>query len=319
MLYISGIISTETAARAGCVVCGMLLAAVIVWAVWERQKRERQVECLCEYLVRVQDGGRLPELSGCMEGNMGVLESEIYKLVVQLRNQSEDDMRQKKYLADMLSDISHQIKTPLTSITIMTDLIKDEQMSGAQRAVFVDNIDSQISRMMWLVRNLLTLSRLEADVLKLNREHVSVRELLIHACAPFELVAGEKGVTLELEADERMEMICDFHWTMEAVSNIVKNCIEHTPSGGKVMVSARQNNFAVSVCVADNGEGIAEKDLAHIFERFYKGSGAKTDSVGIGLALSRQIIMRQNGVIRVESSPGNGTVFYIRMYSDVSI
>ncbi len=287
-------------------------------SVWKGRRRERQIEQLYTYLMRIQDSLELPNPAGCQEGSLGILESEIYKLVVYLKEQSRTDTKQKEYLAKMLSDISHQIKTPLTSITILTDLLKNAELSKEQQADFVEKIDTQISRVSWLVRNLLTLSQLEADVLKLKRETVNVRVLLEKACTPFEIIAEVRKIELVLHADTSIKMVCDMHWTAEALSNIIKNCIEHTPAGGSVTMRAQQNNFASVIQIADTGEGISKEDLAHIFDRFYKGShtkaDTKTDSIGIGLALSRQIIMQQNGIIHVESEPGQGSVFTIKFY-----
>lgn len=247
------------------------------------------------------------------------MQSEIYKLVVLLSEQSSTAIRHKEYLARMLSDISHQIKTPLTSITIMTELLENPELSEEKRMEFIEKIDWQVNRITWLIKNLLTLSQLEADMLKLKKEEVTVKELLHKACQPFELMAEIKNIALTVAANEEMKLICDSHWTVEAVSNIVKNCVEHTPPGGSVVVSADQNNFATNIQIADDGEGISRERLSHIFERFYKGDNSSANSVGIGLAMSKQIIMQQNGTIRVTSEVGKGTTFLIKMYSEVEI
>lgn len=298
------------------VVCAGLLLLVSAFA---RHRRERELKEITAYLMHLQDGLRLPELRRCREGQLAVLESEIYKLVVQITRESDRAGREKEYLAGMLSDISHQIKTPLSSITIMTDLLRSGEISGEKREEFTDKIDSQVRRITWLIRNLLTLSQLDADMLKLKREMVSVKKLLEEACQPFEIMAELKEVMLTTAAPEDMRMVCDERWTGEAVSNIVKNCLEHTPAGGKVQVWAAQNNFSTTIVVKDNGEGISAENLPHIFERFYKGAGAQKDSVGIGLAMSKQIILRQNGTVNVESEEGKGSCFRIKLYSDVVI
>lgn len=241
-------------------------------------------------------------------------ESEIYKLVVLLKEQSGHATRQNVYLADMLSDISHQIKTPLTSITIMTELLENPDLPAEKREEFISKINQQVERITWLIKNLLTLSQLEADVLKLKKEKISVNALIRKACQPFEVMAEVKGVNLVIQTTEEMNCSCDIHWTVEAVSNIIKNCIEHTPAGGKVIIFAEQNNFATNIQISDNGEGIAKEHLPHIFERFYKGANTSSNSVGIGLAMSKQIIMRQNGTVSVTSEKGAGTTFQIKMY-----
>ena len=219
----------------------------------------------------------------------------------------------------MLSDISHQIKTPLTSITIMTDLLKSPNLDEEKRVEFTDKIDSQVSRITWLIRNLLTLSQLDANMLKLKKQDVPVRELIQKACQPFEILAELKEVELSVSADGNIRLICDAHWTAEAISNIVKNCIEHTQPGGEVCVTVSQNNLATDIFIRDNGEGIAKEHLPYIFDRFYKAGNQSNDSVGIGLAMSRQMIMLQNGTISVSSEEEAGTEFHIKMYSEVVI
>lgn len=205
------------------------------------------------------------------------------------------------------------------SVTIMTDLLKNPELSEEKREEFTDKIDSQVNRITWLIRNLLTLSQLDADMLRLKKDEVSVQELLRRACQPFEILAELKGVELRILAGEDMRMVCDERWTEESISNIVKNCIEHTFSGGKVEITADQSNFSTNIRIKDNGEGIAREHLPHIFERFYKVGSHSEDSMGIGLAMSKQIIMKQNGTVSVKSEAGKGTEFHIKMYSEVVI
>ena len=282
-------------------------------------RREKQLEELILYLMKLQDHPEIPELPKYSEGQIGVLQSEIYKLVIQNREQSAGAVREKEYLAQMLSDISHQIKTPLTSITIMTDLLKSPNLDEEKRVEFTDKIDSQVSRITWLIRNLLTLSQLDANMLKLKKQDVPVRELIQKACQPFEILAELKEVELSVSADGNIRLICDAHWTAEAISNIVKNCIEHTQPGGEVCVTVSQNNLATDIFIRDNGEGIAKEHLPYIFDRFYKAGNQSNDSVGIWLAMSRQMIMLQNGTISVSSEEEAGTEFHIKMYSEVVI
>lgn len=316
-------------AAAGCFVsgspkitCALLaacVAALFSVTVFFRYKRERELREVTLYLMQLQDGLCLPELKRCREGQLAILESEIYKLVVQISRASDRASKEKEYLAGMLSDISHQVKTPLSSITIMTELLRSGEFGEEKREEFIDKIDLQVRRITWLIRNLLTLSQLDADMLKLKQETVSVKKLLEEASQPFEIMAELKEVMLTVDAPGDMLLICDERWTGEAVSNIIKNCLEHTPAGGRVQIQAVQNNFATTIIVKDNGVGIPAEDLPHIFERFYKGQGAQKDSAGIGLAMSKQIILRQNGTVNVESREGEGSCFRMKLYSDVVI
>lgn len=294
-------------------------AALCFFSIRARYRREKKLEELILYLMKLQDNLELPEMTKYSEGQLGVLQSELYKLVVQNQEKSAGALKEKEYLAQMLSDISHQIKTPLTSITIMTDLLKNPNLDEEKRAEFIDKIDSQVNRITWLIRNLLTLSQMDANMLKLKKQDVPLRELLLKSCQPFEILAELKEVELSVEADGDIRLICDEHWTAEAVSNIVKNCIEHTQPGGKVWVFANQNNLATNIVIRDNGEGIAREHLPYIFDRFYKAGNQSGDSVGIGLAMSRQMILLQNGTVSVSSEEGVGTEFHIKMYSEVVI
>ena len=260
------------------------------------KKKEDKLGNLIVYLMRVQDNLSLPSIDSMSEGQLGILESEIYKLVTLLKEKYSGEKKQKAYMVDMLSDISHQIKTPMTAITLMTDLLKAPDLSEEKRLDYVAKIDQQTKRITWLIRNLLTLSQLEADM------------------ETFEIIAEVKDIELSLDCPNEVCVTCDRAWTTEAISNIVKNCIEHTPSGGKVTIRVQQNNLATEITIKDTGEGIKKEHLPYIFKRFYKAPGSSNSSVGIGLSMSKQIIMRQNGNISVESEPDAGATFIIKLY-----
>ena len=299
------------------VMCGILvlvlLANLIVILGYQR-KRERQIDELILYLMRVQDDLELPAIESMNEGRLGILQSEIYKLVVQLKEQYSDEQKQKKYMVDMLSDISHQIKTPMTAITLMTELLSAPELPDEKRMDYVEKIHQQTNRITWLVRNLLTLSQLEADMLELKKEEQNLQEMLGAVTDTFEIMAEVKGIELSVDCPKEAYISCDKQWTREAISNIVKNCIEHTKEGGSVRISAVQNNMVTEITIADTGEGIPKEHLPNIFKRFYKAPGSSNSSVGIGLSMSKQIIMRQNGSINVESEVGVGSKFIIKIY-----
>ncbi len=299
------------------IMCGLLgLALLLNLAISfiSQKQRERKIDELILYLMKVQDNLELPAMDSMNEGRFGILQSEIYKLVVQLKEQYSDEQKQKKYMVDMLSDISHQIKTPMTAITLMTELLSAPELSDEKRMDYVEKINQQTNRITWLVRNLLTLSQLEADMLELKKEEQNLQEMLGSVVDTFEIMAEVKEIGLSLNCPEEISVICDKQWTREAISNIVKNCIEHTEEGGMVRISAMQNNIATEIIIEDTGEGIPKEHLPNIFKRFYKAPGSSNSSVGIGLSMSKQIIMRQNGTINVESEVGVGSKFIIKMY-----
>lgn len=297
-----------------CAVLG--IALVLTWLIFViyQKRRERKIEELTHYLMKVQDQMELPAFTSMSEGSLGILQSEIYKLIVQLKEQYSGEQKQKTYMVDMLSDISHQIKTPMTAISLMTDLLSVPELSDEKRLDYVEKINQQTSRITWLVRNLLTLSQLEADMLELKKEEISLKEMLDLIVDTFEIMAEVKGVVLSMECPKEVFVGCDKQWTREAISNIVKNCIEHTQEGGSVHIAVQQNNLATEILIQDTGEGIPKEHLPNIFKRFYKAPGASNSSVGIGLSMSKQIIMRQNGTITVESEVGVGSKFIIKLY-----
>ncbi len=297
-----------------CAILGVALLITLIFSIIYHKKRERKIEELIRYLMKVQDHMELPVFTSMSEGSLGILHSEIYKLVVQLQEQYSGEQKQKEYMVDMLSDISHQIKTPMTAISLMTDLLATPELSDEKRLDYVEKINQQTNRITWLVRNLLTLSQLEADMLELKKEEILLKDMLDNIMDTFEIMAEVKSVELSMECPKEVLINCDKQWTREAISNIVKNCIEHTKEGGSVHIAVQQNNLATEILIEDTGEGIPREYLPNIFKRFYKAPGSSSSSVGIGLSMSKQIIMRQNGTINVESEVGVGSKFLVKLY-----
>ena len=297
-----------------CVVLAVSLLVVIGISLWQHQRMQKEVDKLIRYLSKVQDHMELPAMEEMKEGNLSILQSEIYKVVALLGQSYSIERSRKKYMADMLSDISHQIKTPLTAISVMTELLEGPGLEDEKRLEYVRRIDKQVSKITWLIRNLLILSRLEANVITLKKEAVDAKEMIDQIRDTFEIMAEVKQVELDLASDPAIQLQCDRRWTIEALSNIVKNCIEHTGPEGFVKVRIRQDNIATHIDITDNGEGIGEEHLEHIFERLYKAGNSHTDSIGIGLAMARQILMKQEGTISVCSEVEKGTHFHVKLY-----
>lgn len=276
--------------------------------------RYRKMSQLTEYLVRIQNGETL-DIRDNTEGELSILKNEIYKLSLKLNTQAELLLKDKTYLADSLSDISHQMKTPLTSMLMMVDFLEDEELSPEKRKEFIGNLTIGLERMDWLVQALLKLSKLDANAVVFKTEAVEVHTVLSRSVKPLRVPMEVKGVTLSMEqVPSSFYIKGDMKWLSEAFTNIIKNCMEHTAAGGKITIRSEQNNFYTKIMIEDTGVGIDKEDLPHIFERFYKGKNSGSDSVGIGLALAKQIIIRQNGTIEVSSIVGEGTRFEIRIY-----
>lgn len=297
-----------------CVILGLFAAALLIENIISQLRLERRLNTLIEYITKVQDDLSLAAPECSSEGLTGILQSEIYKVVALLREQYSGEKKQKEYMADMLSDISHQIKTPLTAIQLMTELLEQPGLEEEKRLQYAERIDSQVARITWLIKNLLALSQLEAGMLKMKMQPVKLDALMRDIESSLEIMAELKGVSLVFGIPE-ISLEADSHWLREALMNIIKNCIEHTAEGGRVEVTALQNNIYTQITIKDNGSGISEKDLPHIFERFYKAENASVQSVGIGLALAKQIINGHSGLIDVESVKGVGTSFTVKIYS----
>ena len=296
-----------------------LLLALAVWTCWIRLRRKRQMNELIRFLTKAQDTAALPEMEKIAEGQMGILQSEIYKVVTILKGEYSVEYRQKKYISDMMADISHQFKTPLQAISLMSELLMQQDVAEEDRLEYAAKIEQETGRMTWLIRSLLTLSQMEAGVLTLKKELTALGALLQEVTASLKIMAEAAEVELQLELPEQdkpaeLMVQADARWLTEAVSNLVKNAVEHTPAGGWVKVSAGQNNLVTLIRVEDNGTGIQPKDLPHIFERFYRAGGESAGSIGIGLAIAKQVVQLHDGTIEVQSEAGQGTVFIIKLY-----
>jgi len=296
------------------IILALCIVVLLELDIYEKRKLEKQIKELTDYITKVQDYASLPEMAESTEGSIGILQSEIYKVVTILREEYSSEHKQKKYMSDMMSDISHQFKTPLTAISLMTELLMEPEITTEQRLEYTAKIDSQINKMTWLIRNLLTLSQLEAGVLEMKSEPINLRALIDEITDSLDVMAEVADVTLEAGIPEEITIKGDPHWLREAISNIVKNCIEHTGEGGFVKLKAMQNNLCTTLTIEDNGKGIAKEHLEHIFERFYKGGNSSPNSVGIGLAMAKQIINCHGGIIEAQSEVDKGSTFIIKLY-----
>ena len=301
------------------VVLGLCVIALVIYIVLDKIRRKKEIDELIEFLTKVQDRDSFPELGLEAEGSMLILRSEIYKLASTLQEQYAGEVKKNTYMAEMLSNISHQIKTPLTAINLMTDALKNGNLDESQRRRCIANITAQTDHITWLVRTLLTLAEIDAGVLVMKKESVPVKELVDGIVSGIAIEADIKDVAIELNISEKDEIICDKRWTSEALSNILKNSLQHTEAGGKIKVSSEETNISVNIRIEDNGCGISKKDLPNIFERFYHGEKSDPNSNGIGLSLAKQIINSQNGTISCESEEGKGTVFEIKIYKSATV
>jgi signal transduction histidine kinase len=307
-----GFIFIGPAAGTVCLIAGAFPLALFIYYT---KKRYRRIEELDDYLVKVLARDNAPEILDQEEGELSILANNIYKAASTLKYQNEMLSNDKKQLASAIADISHQLKTPLTSMMMMNDLLAVEE-DASKRSEFLKTQSAQLGRMNWLIQTLLKLSKLDAGTIELKRETVRAKELLEEVIKPFEIQLELRGISYKQQGDE-MSFTCDRNWTVEALQNIVKNCIEHMDDGGELTIAASDTTLFSQITVTDTGCGIAGDDLPHIFERFYKGRNAGKDSVGIGLALTKTIIEDQHGEITVSSTEGVGTTFVIKLYKTI--
>jgi signal transduction histidine kinase len=224
--------------------------------------------------------------------------------------------KDKTALSNLIAEISHHIKTPLTSLGVLADLLAEDPPQEDRHA-FVERLRAQLGRIQWLVAALLKLARLDAGTAVFKSEPVDVRRLIERALEPLQIPIEIKKQRLVVHGDEGASFTGDINWSAEALTNVVKNCVEHTSEGGKIEISYGANALYTEIIVSDDGEGIASRDLPNIFNRFYRGANAGENSVGIGLALAKAIFTAQGGDIAVHSQGGVGTSFEIRFFHGV--
>ena len=300
-----------TVSSAVCLLCGA--SCLGVFAVYKRRQRKR-LDKLINYLAAVNGGNYDLALDSNSETADSRLQNEIYKTTVTLREAAQQSAESREKLKTALSDISHQLKTPLTSIIITTEnLLDNPELPLELRQEFLRDIYHSSNHISFLVQSLLTLSKLDADSIVLKRKPEPLGEIFSEVNRNIAVLAELKGVSVTAD-DNSVALDCDKKWLCEALSNIAKNCVEHTDEGGEVRLTAERNPVYTTITVSDNGQGIAPEDLPHIFERFYRGKNAADDSVGIGLALSKTIIEKAGGTIRVDSETGKGSAFTIRFF-----
>lgn len=291
---------------------GIIVHFIIVW------RSYRQLARFSDQLDEILHQGVGVEWEDYQEGELAILYTQLKKLLWRMQEQSEGLQKDKLFLADSLADISHQIKTPSTSIRLLLGFLQEDNVTEERRREIAREITRLLERIDWLIYALLKLSRLDAGVAEMKRERVSVRDMVQKAYEPLAAAMDIRNLTWQNEAEDTdAGFVGDLSWSVEALGNILKNCMEHTPSGGSIFITARENAIYTEVVVSDTGEGIAPEDMPHLFERFYRGRKSDSQSVGIGLSLSQRIVHEQNGVIRAGNRTGGGAEFVLRFYKTV--
>lgn len=296
------------------------VAAVIVLSVYLlRQKQAlRRLSEQVTHTLESDDYESIGDLQKYTEGELAVLESQIGKLVILLREQAQGLAKDKVLLKNAIADMSHQLKTPMTSLHLIVSMLADQDLSQEQRLDYVEHGTQLLNRIDWLVSVLLKLSRLDAGTIQFVQKRVDFRELRETVIRQIELPMELKNQELICDIQENSGFEGDFRWTAEAVLNILKNCVEHTPEGCRLYMTMAENAIYSEIVIEDEGPGIRAGEQRKIFERFYRGEHASEGSVGIGLALAADLIRHQNGTIKAENRREGGARFCIRFYRQIT-
>lgn len=272
---------------------------------------KKNIRKLTKYFNSINLGNYDIDINDNKENELSILKNEIYKTTIMLKEQASNSQKDKYALKESLEDISHQLKTPLTAITIMLDNVTSDNIDNKVKMRFLSDIKKEVSNINFLVQNLLKLSRFDVNAITYNISLNKLEDIICESLNNLSSLSDLKNVKIKHIKNESVMLKCDYKWEVEAITNIIKNCIEHTENG-TVKISYNDCKTYIKFVIEDNGVGINKEDIAHIFERFYKGANSSKDSVGIGLSLSLSIIEKDNGKIDVESK--NGTTFTIRYY-----
>lgn len=296
--------------------CGFLTLVVclffLLYYLVTSLRRDRQMEQLSQCIDQALYGRDGALLSACQEGELAILQTQLRKLLVKLRQSSVRDQEDKTFLRDSIADISHQLRTPMTSLNLIAAMLPEVGVDSVRQRELQQQLNQLLQRIDWLVDALLNLAKIDAGTAYFRRNTLDAAQVLRQAAEPLEIALEIREITLQVTGSG--SYTGDAAWSAEALGNILKNCMEHVPQGGKILVEISQTPLYTQLCLQDTGPGFAPDDLPHLFERFYKGHNAAANSFGIGLALAQRIISAQNGTIRAKNAPEGGALFTVRFY-----
>lgn len=277
----------------------------------DKKKRCKEINDITNYLKRINDGIYDLEIIDNIEGDLSILKNEVYTTTVSLKSLYAKENEERIKIKDNLADISHQLKTPLTSILLMIDTLLEENVSKEKQIEYLSDIRIQIENINFLIIAMLKLSKFDANVVIFDKKDIVVKDLLFDVLKNVDILRELKNINIHVSGKNDVAFVGDYKWECEAITNILKNGIEYSKDNGDIYVNYKDNGMYVSIDIIDNGNGISNEDMRHIFERFYKKNN-NSNNFGIGLSLAKEIIEKDNGTIRVSSN--NGTKFSIRYY-----
>lgn len=293
----------------------VIFGAIIILGIYlYNLKNKRELNNLIKYLKELNRGNYNLQIDLNSEGILSILKNEIYTTTIMLREKAEKELVDKQNLKDSLTNISHQLKTPLTSISLLVDNLCDEDVPASLQKEFLGDIKTQIDSINYLIIVLLKLSRFDANVITFKEEKINVKNLCIDVLKHIDALRDVKNITIHINGSSNVTFTGDYKWEFEALSNILKNCLEYTSENKNIYVSFKETNMFTEIIIQDEGKGMNKEEKRRIFERFYKGENSSNNNFGIGMSLAREIINKDNGKIKVDSTPGIGSTFKIRYY-----
>ena len=294
-----------------CSIFGFLeFIIIIAFSIYNKKQKEKWSN-LYKYCMDVLNGAKAIELTDENEGIEGQVKDSIYDVTTLLKKANEELEKNNRETQKLIADISHQIKTPLTSLNMINDILYDGSIPEEKKKEFLDNMHYELDKIYWLVKTLLDISKLDSKTIVLKKSKINLYDMILSIKEQFKVMLDSSNIGFKINIDKKATILCDEKWTKEAIDNLIKNAIEH--GAKQITVNGTYNKLYTHLEIIDNGDGIDERDINHIFERFYKAKNSRSESLGLGLAFTKSIIQNQDGTIKVISNKGEGTKFIIEM------
>lgn len=306
--YIQGLIINNT-------IIIIFIILFILISFINKKNQSKKIKEITNLIEQINRKNYYLNIDNNTEDELSILKNEIYKTTIMLKEEAYNSNKDKDNIKKSIEDISHQLKTPLTSISIMLDnIIDDPDMDANVRSDFINDINREINNINFLVKSLLKLSRFDINAVNYNSQNNSVKSIMDKVMNNVSTLSDLKNIKVNINIQDDFNLYCDFNWQVEALTNIVKNSIEHSFKDKNIIINASDEKLYSKIEITNYGIGINDKDIKHIFDRFYKGKNSNEDSFGIGLSLAKTIIEKNNGKISVLSKKNDKTTFTIKYY-----
>ena len=278
-------------------------------------KRDNEIEKIIKCLEKINQKNYEIDINDVSEDKLSILKHEIYKTTVMLKENTEKANQDKINLKNSLQDISHQLKTPLTSSIIMLDNIIDDLENDIEiKPEFIKKVKKDITKISFLIQSILKLSMFESNTITFIRKEIPVKKIINSSIENIENLCDLKNIKIVVKDRSKNKIYCDYRWQVEALTNILKNAVDYSFNDSIIIVEVDKNNTYTQIKIKDFGKGMSEDETLNIFKRFYKGKNSSSDSNGIGLSLAKVIIEKDNGRVIVNSSKGEGTTLSIKYF-----